>query len=369
MILYYKERMDNMTTGQRHLSSQTPPPAFRVFVSSTYTDMLPYREAIQTALNRADCIPYGMERFGAEPVPPLDVCYRELEASQIYICALGMRYGSIDAETGKSYTQLEFEKARELGKPTLVFLIDESRVKFNLSEIDLGEAGEKLAAFKKNVKDSKEVTCAFFDSAMSLQETVYRSIEIEIKRQGVNQTTDLVDEYIKGVKSYRNFIRRPERYKDCLMTLRVRMDGKYSGWRLKDELYEAFGVPKGDALYLNDLWVLGLDNIDVDIDEWNIDCFATGDAADWIDNNEITQGTIFEGKFLTKYRWVPHIAGRGKGSEPVDAMIAKLILVEGIRVIERDAPIRTLQTTERDILLRQLFSGRCATNDEAISKD
>lgn len=354
-----------MSDSKRKITTQTPPPAFRVFVSSTYSDMLPYREAIQTALNRADCVPYGMERFGAQAIPPLDVCYRELEASQIYICALGMKYGSIDAETGKSYTQLEFEKARELGKPTLVFLIEESKVKFNLSEIDLGEAGEKLAAFKKQIKDSKEVTCAFFDSVMSLQEAVYRSISVEIKRQGINTTDNPVDEYINGVKSYRNFVRRPERYKECLMTLRVRMDGKYSGWKLKDELFEAFGMPKGDALYLNDLWVLGLDNIDVDIDEWEIDCFATGDAADWLDNNDVTQGTVFEGKFLTKYKWVPQIAGRGRGSEPVDAMIAKLILIEGIKVVERNVSVKTSPEPEEDLrsLLKHIMAGKTSAKD------
>lgn len=346
-----------MPTSKRKIVSQTPPPAFRVFVSSTYSDMLPYREAIQTALNRADCVPYGMERFGAEAIPPLDVCFRELEASQIYICALGMRYGSIDTETGKSYTQLEFEKARELGKPTLVFLIDESKVKFNLSEIDMGEAGEKLAAFKKDVKDSKEVTCAFFDSVMSLQETVYRSIDVEIKRQGVSQSSiSSVDEYIKGARQYRNFVRRPERYKESLMTLRVRMDGKYGGWMIKDDLFEVFDMPKGDALYLNDLWVLGLNNIDVDVSAWQIDCFATGDAADWLDNNEITQGTVFEGKFLTKYKRVPKIAGRGRGNEPEDATIARLILVEGIRVVERNASIRVAPEGEIDSFLNHIMT-------------
>lgn len=320
--------------------------------------MKPYREAIQTVLNRADCVPYGMERFGAETIPPLDVCYRELEASQIYICALGMRYGSIDKESGKSYTQLEYEKARELGKPTLVFLIDESRVKFNLSEIDMGESGEKLKAFKKTIKDSKEVTCAFFDSVMSLQETVFRSIDVEIKRQGLISAPTGTEEYITGVKEYRNFIRRPERYKNTLITLRVRMDGKYGGWLLKDELFEVFEMPKGDALYLNDLWVLGLENIDVDMSAWIIDCFAAGNAADWLDQNEITQGTVFEGRFMTKYKKVPKIAGRGENNEPVDAMIAKLILIEGIRVIERNVPINNLQEGALDLFVNQIFTDR-----------
>lgn len=106
-----------MTTKKQ----DSPPPAFRVFVSSTYSDMLPYREAIRTAINKADCIPYGMERFGATSVPPIETCYEELASSQIYICAIGMRYGSLDAETQKSYTQLEYEKAKELGLPILAF--------------------------------------------------------------------------------------------------------------------------------------------------------------------------------------------------------------------------------------------------------
>ena len=345
--------------NKKNISAQTPPPAFRVFVSSTYKDMLPYREAIQTALNKADCVPYGMERFGAETIPPLDVCFRELEASQIYICALGMRYGTIDDDSGKSYTQLEYEKAKELGKPILVFIIDEGKVKFSLSEIDMGEAGKKLAELKKTIKDSKEVTCAFFDSPMSLQETVYRSIEIEIKRQGiVSKSGVLLDDYVLGAKSYRNFIRRPERYKNDLMTLRVRMDGKYGGWMLKDELFEAFDMPKGDALYLNNLWVIGFENIDVDTEVWQIDCFASGEAADWLDSNEVTQGTVFEGRFMTKYKKVPKIAGRGDHNEPVDAFIAKLILVEGIRVIERNVTDRTPNVGGLNLLVNQILTDR-----------
>lgn len=50
---------------ERKIAQQKTLPAFRVFISSTYTDMIPYREVIQTALNRADCLSYGMERFGA----------------------------------------------------------------------------------------------------------------------------------------------------------------------------------------------------------------------------------------------------------------------------------------------------------------
>lgn len=115
--------------------------------------------------------------------PPLEACYKELEQSQIYICVLGMRYGNVDKSTGKSYTQLEYKRARELGKPTLVFLIDENKVKFNMSEIDIGDSTPKLADFKETVKKEKEVTCTFFESEMSLEALVHQSVSKEIQRQ------------------------------------------------------------------------------------------------------------------------------------------------------------------------------------------
>lgn len=342
--------------------NQKPPAAFRVFISSTYSDMRQYREAIIAALNKADCIPYGMERFGAAAVPPLEICYEELENSQIYICALGMRYGSVDEKSGKSYTQLEYEKARELGIPILAFLIDEDNAKISIRDIDRGDAGEKLSEFKKVIKESKEVTCAFFDSTMALQETVYRSVLAEIKRQGTyskESDTDNSDnnDYKFGAKTFRKFVRRPERFKNTEVFLRVRMDGLYSGWKLKDQLYEVYGVRSGDALYLNDIWTLGLDNIDVDDDLWEIDCFAQGDAADWLDDNEVSQGTIFEGIFQMRYEMVPKITPSG------DAKIAKLILKKGIRVIEhgvvtgRSSSIDTvLEDDETENLLERLKS-------------
>lgn len=163
--------------------NEQPPAAFRVFVSSTYTDMQQYREAIRNALNKADCVPYGMERFGAASIPPLEKCYEELEESQIYLCAIGMRYGSVDEKTKKSYTQLEYEKARELGKPILAFLIDEDKAEFKVKDIDKGELWEKLVEFKENIRNSKEVTCSFFDSISTLEDEVYRSVLGEIKRQ------------------------------------------------------------------------------------------------------------------------------------------------------------------------------------------
>lgn len=356
-----------MTTNRQG----NPPPAFRVFVSSTYTDMLPYREAIRTAINKADCIPYGMERFGATSVPPIETCYEELASSQIYICAIGMRYGSIDKDSKKSYTQLEYEKAKELGLPILAFLVDEDKVEFKAKDIDRGEAGVKLDQFKSEIKDSKEVTCSFFDSPMSLQESVYRSILGEIKRQGArpissdNKDTD----YLEGAKLFSKFVKRLERYKNSECILRVRMDGLYGGWRVRDEVFTAFGFVAGDALFMNDIFVTGMQKIDVADNIWHVDCFATGEAADWLDDNLVTTGTLFEGKFKLVYELVEKGGGSRGTVGAVDTKIANIVLLKGIKIIEHDSPIRLSKTNKNvmgfdDLLSSGLGSILMAQNND-----
>ena len=70
-----------------------------------------------------------MEYFGADERTPLDVMLDKLSYCQIYIGIIGMRYGSIDKATNKSYTQLEYERAIELKLPSfvLVFLVLHAR--------------------------------------------------------------------------------------------------------------------------------------------------------------------------------------------------------------------------------------------------
>lgn len=336
----------------------SPTPAYRVFVSSTYTDMLRYREAMRDALNKTDCLAYGMERFGATTIPPLETCYEELKACQIYVCALGMRYGSIDEKTQKSYTQLEYERAESLGIPILAFLIDEENVQFNIKDIDIGEeSASKLVAFKDKIKNSKTVTCDFFTSPSDLEGKVYRAVSREIQRQQGNQSSgeDKSNAYIEGAKIFRKFVRRPERYKNQEAILRVRFDGQYGGWRLRDDVYKAFGFEPGVAVFLNDLYTLGT-NVDIDESVWVLDCFADGEAADWLDDNEVTSGTIFEGKFRFAYEMVKDGAGTARTSYAVDAKIANLILLEGLRVISRGVSVSQSRKSMSDEILQMLKS-------------
>ena len=92
-------------------------------------------------LKRYDVNIVGMEDFGARKVSPLTTCLKEVEQSNIYIGIIANRWGSIEEESGKSYTQLEYEKAIEKDKEILINLIDET-AKVQIDNIDLGEKHE-----------------------------------------------------------------------------------------------------------------------------------------------------------------------------------------------------------------------------------
>ena len=95
-----------------------------VFVSSTYLDLQPERSAVREAILRLQCRFVGMEYFGSDPERPLRVSLDLMRDATVYIGIIAHRYGTVDADTGKSITQLEYESARAHGIPTLIYLKD-----------------------------------------------------------------------------------------------------------------------------------------------------------------------------------------------------------------------------------------------------
>jgi hypothetical protein len=75
-----------------------------VFISSTFEDLKEHRSRVWDLLQKYDINIRGMEKFGARTDSPLDTCLIECEQSDIYLGIIGMRLGSIDQKTGKSYT-------------------------------------------------------------------------------------------------------------------------------------------------------------------------------------------------------------------------------------------------------------------------
>ena len=101
----------------------------------------------------ADCIPSGMEAFVATDNEQFEVIKKVIDLCDYYILIIGMRYGSINSSTGISYTEMEYEYAKEKGVPVLVFAIDDT--------IDLPEE-------KREIEDDKiKKLNAFRNKALS----------------------------------------------------------------------------------------------------------------------------------------------------------------------------------------------------------
>ena len=128
----------------------------RIFLSSTWQDLQPEREAVERALHRMrSTIFSGMEYFGSRPETPRDVSLAEVDRGDIYVGIFAHRYGS-------GITEAEYRRARERGLPCLVYLKDDSvPVPPAYIERDAGKAAQ-LDALKNELKANH--TVSFFRS-------------------------------------------------------------------------------------------------------------------------------------------------------------------------------------------------------------
>ncbi len=324
--------------------SSTSSSPWRIFVSSTKEDLIPYREAVETVLTGMEHIPLGMEYFVSSPDSPIDVCLATVRRSQLYIVIVGMRYGSIEEGSGKSFTELEYDEAVKNKIPVLAFIIDEEQCAILPKFVDVGEKAEKLKQFKAKLNSSYLVSR--FASIDNLKQLVEKSVRQAIDKisadkaeKNAAQSNEVaLADYIAGAKLFRRFALLPQRYSGREVVLRIRMDGQFGTWKMRDEFFTAFGFDPGDTLFGNDATVIGINMDDLDERARTIDFFAGSENADWILDNEITTGTIFEGKFKFAYEQVEGVVSRSYGDTA--ASIAALILIEGKTVIGKEAGYR-----------------------------
>ena len=130
---------------------------YQVFVSSTFFDLQDERAGVVSALLQMDAFPAGMELFPAANEDAWTLIKRVIDSSDYYLLVIGGRYGSMDAETELSYTEMEYDYALDQGKPVMAFLhADPDKIEFGKSE--KGEAARaKLDAFREKVKNAKHV--------------------------------------------------------------------------------------------------------------------------------------------------------------------------------------------------------------------
>lgn len=97
----------------------------QVFVSSTYLDLKEERQKAVEGILRAGHIPAGMELFTAANKSQWNVIEEWIKESDILMLIFGGKYGSVEPESGKSYTQLEYEFALKHNIPVFAVALNE----------------------------------------------------------------------------------------------------------------------------------------------------------------------------------------------------------------------------------------------------
>lgn len=129
-----------------------------VFISSTFEDLAEYRREVWHVLEGFHVTPRGMEQFGARSQAPLETCLAEVAQSDIYVGIIAIRLGSIEPNSDKSFTQLEYEHAVHLGKTILIYLADENVARFRKTDFDFDQSQRgRLDSFKSVLKERHTV--------------------------------------------------------------------------------------------------------------------------------------------------------------------------------------------------------------------
>jgi tetratricopeptide (TPR) repeat protein len=124
----------------------------RVFISSAQGGLAPYRAAAIEVIRRIGMTAVCMEEFSPESPPPVDVCRREVESSDVLLLLLAHRYGSRPAGSAWSYTELEYQWATSGKSIEVVAFVVEPDFSWPPGDIDRGADEAALAAFVEAVK-------------------------------------------------------------------------------------------------------------------------------------------------------------------------------------------------------------------------
>ena len=297
-----------------------------IFISSTYEDLVPYREEIQRVITRMEHIIKGMEYFGSSPQNSLDTCIEQVQESKIFIGIVGMRYGSVDDETGLSYSQLEYEEAIKRKIPTLIYIIDENHP-IPSKYVDTGEQAIKLKNFKSLLK--RKHTVSFFTSPSNLAEKISHDIiEVLSKDElvkvdiGKNSSSSFLD-------TYKKYELRPLKYYGETGVLTMKIVGSYTGCTLKPAIVTSLGLTLADTIsttvsVLNEETLKPVETKDISI-------YADQEQADWL--IDISKGTIIRAEVKLSHCITKEISQYDGGSMLREVVYTGLLLLQEGEII------------------------------------
>lgn len=145
----------------------------KAFISSTVLDLPEHRAEVLNACLRQGVFPVMMEHWPAASAEAVEVSLSMVETASIYVGVFGHRYGHVPDGAGKSLTEMEYERACELGHTRLIFLMADDHL-LRAEDVETGVGAARLQAFKERL--AREQVVAFFSSKEDLRAKVIDSL-------------------------------------------------------------------------------------------------------------------------------------------------------------------------------------------------
>jgi len=153
-----------------------------VFLSHTielrdFPRPLSFVAAAESAVARARLSVADCAYLAAGDRAPADWCRQAVREADIYVGIIGFRYGSPARESGRSYTELEFDTATALRMPRLVVLLDERGViPLPAEQIIDPLHGTRQAAFRQRLRERSGLTIAYVTTPWELETVTYQAL-------------------------------------------------------------------------------------------------------------------------------------------------------------------------------------------------
>ena len=93
-----------------------------VFLSSTATDLAVYRNKVYLAIEGLGFHCIRMEEFGTRDILPDEFCRKKIAECDLFVCLVGLCYGSTPENSELSYSAQEHQAAGDAKIPRLIFV-------------------------------------------------------------------------------------------------------------------------------------------------------------------------------------------------------------------------------------------------------
>lgn len=299
-----------------------------VFVSSTYEDLILYRDEAQRVLVRLEQIVKGMEYFGSNPKKPLEVCLDTVKNCKVFVGIIGMRYGSIEEQTKKSYTQLEYEEAIKNQIPTLIYILDENHP-ISPKFVDRDEKAKMLSDFKEVL--TRNHTISYFTTPEDLGKKLTSDLmnvmksfnQIEINYEAEKSIEENFNSILK------KFLFRPAKYRlqEGVLTIRICDEYKAGGNEIKKSIQSGLGLTVGDTVCLS-VYVIDENTLD-NIYPSFLYLYGDKKMGDWLE--QVESNTIAKVKVRLDFIVIKEIQKFDSDSIIQESGWASLILIDVIR--------------------------------------